>query len=141
MDATEITFGAKDVAAIIVALTSILGFLYALKRNGDKATENAALIKKELEDFKASTNEKFIHGKNSKKANIQYIMDAMQKNKDEVDKKESQIYTRIGELKQEQQDAHEKLWVKLDSVENMQRAMSTSLAELTGYLKAKKETQ
>jgi alpha-D-ribose 1-methylphosphonate 5-triphosphate synthase subunit PhnG len=139
MDATEITFGAKDVAAIIVALTSILGFLYALKRNGDKATENAALIKKDLEDFKASTNEKFIHGKNSKKANIQYIMDAMQKNKDEVDRKESQIYTRISELKQEQQDAHEKLWVKLDTVENMQRAMSTSLAELTGYLKAKRE--
>ena len=139
MDATEITFGAKDVAAIIVALTSILGFLYALKRNGDKATENAALIKKDLEDFKASTNEKFIHGKNSKKANIQYIMDAMQKNKDDVEKKESQIYTRISELKKEQQDAHEKLWLKLDTVETMQRDMSTSLAELTGYLKAKKE--
>jgi DNA-binding helix-hairpin-helix protein with protein kinase domain len=139
MDAKEITFGAKDVAAIIVALTSILGFLYALKRNGDKATENAALIKKDLEDFKASTNEKFMHGENSKKANIEYIMDAMQKNKDEVDRKESQIYTRISELKQEQQDAHEKLWVKLDTVENMQRAMSTSLAELTGYLKAKRE--
>lgn len=139
MDATEITFGAKDVAAIIVAVISILGFLYALKRNADKATENAAVIKKDLEDFKASTNEKFIHGKNSKKANIQYIMDAMQKNKDEVEKKESQIYTRISELKKEQQDAHEKLWLKLDTVETMQRDMSTSLAELTGYLKAKKE--
>lgn len=139
MDATEITFGAKDVAAIIVAVISILGFLYALKRNADKATENAAVIKKDLEDFKASTNEKFIHGKNSKKANIQYIMDAMQKNKDEVEKKESQIYNRISELKKEQQDAHEKLWLKLDTVETMQRDMSTSLAELTGYLKAKKE--
>jgi DNA-binding helix-hairpin-helix protein with protein kinase domain len=139
MDATEITFGAKDVAAIIVAVISILGFLYALKRNADKATENAALIKKDLEDFKASTNEKFVHGKNSKKANIQYIMEAMQKNKDEVEKKESQIYTRISELKKEQQDAHEKLWLKLDTVETMQRDMSTSLAELTGYLKAKKE--
>ena len=129
----------KIMQIIIVAVISILGFLYALKRNADKATENAATIKKDLEDFKASTNEKFVHGKNSKKANIQYIMDAMQKNKDEVDKKESQIYTRISELKQEQQDAHEKLWVKLDTVENMQRAMSTSLAELTGYLKAKRE--
>lgn len=139
MDATEITFGAKDVAAIIVAVISILGFLYALKRNADKATENAAVIKKDLEDFKASTNEKFIHGKNSKKANIQYIMDAMQKNKDEVEKKETQIYTRISEIRKEQQDAHEKLWLKLDTVETMQRDMSTSLAELTGYLKAKKE--
>ena len=140
MDATEITFGAKDVAAIIVGVISILGFLYALKRNADKATEDAATIKKDLEEFKTSTNEKFIHGKNSKKANIQYIMDAMQKNKDEVEKKETQIYNRISELKQEQQDAHEKLWVKLDSVETMQRAMSTSLAELTGYLKAKRES-
>lgn len=139
MDATEITFGAKDVAAIIVAVISILGFLYALKRNADKATENAAVIKKDLEDFKASTNEKFIHGKNSKKANIQYIMDAMQKNKDDVEKKETQIYNRISEIRKEQQDAHEKLWLKLDTVETMQRDMSTSLAELTGYLKAKKE--
>ena len=139
MDATEITFGAKDVAAIIVAVISILGFLYALKRNADKATENAATIKKDLEDFKASTNEKFIHGKNSKKANIQYIMDAMQKNKEEVEKKETQIYTRINEIRKEQQDAHEKLWLKLDTVETMQRDMSNSLAELTGYLKAKKE--
>jgi len=139
MDATEITFGAKDVAAIIVAVISILGFLYALKRNADKATEDAAVIKKDLEDFKASTNEKFIHGKNSKKANIQYIMDAMQKNKEEVEKKETQIYTRINEIRKEQQDAHEKLWLKLDTVETMQRDMSTSLAELTGYLKAKKE--
>jgi gas vesicle protein len=139
MDATEITFGAKDVAAIIVAVISILGFLYALKRNADKATEDAAVIKKDLEDFKASTNEKFIHGKNSKKANIQYIMDAMQKNKDEVDKKETQIYNRISEIRKEQQDAHEKLWLKLDTVETMQRDMSNSLAQLTGYLKAKKE--
>lgn len=139
MDATEITFGAKDVAAIIVGVISILGFLYALKRNADTATENAAVIKKDLEDFKASTNEKFIHGKNSKKANIQYIMDAMQKNKDEVEKKESQIYTRISEIRKEQQDAHEKLWLKLDTVETMQRDMSNSLAQLTGYLKAKKE--
>jgi hypothetical protein len=139
MDATEITFGIKDVTAIIVGVISVLGFLYALKRNADKATEDAVTIKKDLEDFKASTNEKFIHGKNSKKANIQYIMDAMQKNKDEVEKKESQIYTRISELKKEQQDAHEKLWLKLDNVETMQRDMSTSLAQLTGYLKAKKE--
>ena len=97
MDATEITFGIKDVTAIIVGVISVLGFLYALKRNADKATEDAATIKKDLEDFKASANEKFIHGKNSKKANIQYIMDAMQKNKDEVEKKESQIYNRISE--------------------------------------------
>lgn len=132
MDADQITFGIKDVIGIVIALISILGFLYALKRNADKANEDTALIKKDIEDFKASTNEKFVHGKNTKKATVQLIMDT-------IDKKETQIYNRITELKQEQQDAHEKLWVKLDSVENMQRSMSTSLAELTGYLKAKRE--
>lgn len=139
MEATELTFGAKDVIGIIIGLISILGFLYGLKRNSDKATEDTAALRKDYEDFKAVTNERFVHGKNSKKANIEQIMGVIDKNKDEVDKKESQIYTRISELRQEQQDAHEKLWVKLDSVENMQRLMSTSLAELTGYLKAKKE--
>lgn len=132
MDADQITFGIKDVIGIVIALISILGFLYALKRNADKANEDTVMIKKDIEDFKASTNEKFVHSKNTKKATVQYIMDT-------IDKKETQIYNRITELKQEQQDAHEKLWVKLDSVETMQRAMSTSLAELTGYLKAKRE--
>lgn len=139
MDANELTFGTKDVIGIIIGIISILGFLYGLKRNSDKATENTAALRKDYEDFKASTNERFVHGKNSKKSNIEQIMAVINKNKDEVDKKETQIYTRIAELRQEQQDAHEKLWVKLDSVETMQRAMSNSLAELTGYLKAKKE--
>lgn len=140
MNATELTFGTKDVIAIVVAIIGILGFLYGLKRSSDKAAEKTAVLRKDFEDFKTSTNERFVHGKNSKKANIEQIMGVIEKNKDEVDKKESQIYARITELKQEQQDAHEKLWVKLDSVENMQRAMSNSLAELTGYLKAKRES-
>lgn len=139
MDATQLTFGAKDVIGIIIGLVGILGFLYGLKRNSDKATEDTAALRKDYEEFKTSTNERFVHGKNSKKANIEQIMGVIDKNKDEVDKKESQIYARITELKQEQQDAHERLWVKLDSVETLQREMSYSLAQLTGYIKAKKE--
>lgn len=139
MDANELTFGAKDVIGIVIGLISIIGFLYGLKRNSDKATEDTAALRKDYEDFKASTNERFVHGKNSKKANIEQIMNVIDKNKDEVDKKESHIYARINELKQEQQDAHEKLWMKLDSVEKLQREMSNSLAQLNGYLKAKKE--
>ena len=139
MDADQITFGIKDVIGICLALISIFGFLYAIKRSSEKSEEKYMSLDTDFKAFKNNVNERFMHGKNSKKANIEEIMNAMQKNKEEVDKKESQIYTRISELKQEQQDAHEKLWVKLDSVENMQRAMSTSLAELTGYLKAKRE--
>jgi hypothetical protein len=140
MDADQLTFGIKDVIGICLGLISIFGFLYAIKRSSEKSEEKYMSLDTDFKAFKNNVNERFMHGKNSKKANIEEIMTAMQKNKDEVDRKESQIYTRISELKQEQQDAHEKLWVKLDSVETMQRAMSTSLAELTGYLKAKRES-
>lgn len=130
MNANDITFGIKDVAAIVGAVISILGFLYALKRTAEKANEDNLNLKKNIEDFKATTNEKFLHSKNSKKATVQYIMETM-------DKKESSIYTKITEIKNEQDVAHNKLWNKLDSVEKMQHDISHSLAELTGYLKAK----
>jgi hypothetical protein len=139
MDANQLTFGIKDVISICVMLLSVLGFIYAIKRSSEKAEDKYIALDTDYKEFKKNMDERFMHGKNSKKANIEQIMNVIDKNKDEVDKKETQIYTRISELKQEQQDAHEKLWVKLDTVENMQRAMSTSLAELTGYLKAKRE--
>ena len=131
MNANEITFGIKDVAAIVTAVVSILGFLYALKRTADKANEDNLNLKKNMETFENSTNEKFLHSKNTKKATVQHIMDT-------IDKKESLIYTKITEIKNDQEVAHNKLWTKLDSVEKMQQNISTSLAELTGYLKAKK---
>lgn len=131
MNANDITFGIKDVAAIVGAVISILGFLYALKRTAEKANEDNLNLKKNIEDFKATTNEKFLHSKNSKKATVQYIMETM-------DKKETSIYNKITEIKNEQDVAHNKLWNKLDSVEKMQHDISHSLAELTGYLKAKK---
>ena len=131
MNANEITFGIKDVAAIVTAVVSILGFLYALKRTADKANEDNLNLKKNMTDFESSTNEKFLHSKNTKKATVQHIMDT-------IDKKESLIYSKITEIKNDQEVAHNKLWTKLDSVEKMQQNISTSLAELTGYLKAKK---
>jgi hypothetical protein len=131
MNANDITFGIKDVAAIVTAVVSILGFLYALKRTAEKANEDNLNLKKNIEDFKATTSEKFLHSKNSKKATVQYIMETM-------DKKEISIYNKITEIKNEQDVAHNKLWNKLDSVEKMQHDISHSLAELTGYLKAKK---
>jgi septation ring formation regulator EzrA len=110
-----------------------------MKRAAEKTKDKLTVIEKDLDSLKKDTNEKFLHAKNAKKANIQTIMDSIQKQKDEVDKKEQQIYNRITEIRQEQLDAHEKLWVKLDGVEKMQFSMNTALAELTGYLKAKSE--
>ena len=137
MNATELTFGTKEVVEIVIGILGIAGFLYAMKRASEKTKDKLNVIEKDLEDLKKDTNEKFLHAKNAKKANIQTIMDSIQKQKEEVDKKEQQIYTRITEIRQEQQDAHEKLWVKLDGVEKMQFTMNTTLAELTGYMKAK----
>jgi hypothetical protein len=139
MNATELTFGAKEVVEIIIGILSIAAFLYAMKRAAEKTKDKLTVIEKDLDSLKKDTNEKFLHAKNAKKANIQTIMDSIQKQKDEVDKKEQQIYNRITEIRQEQLDAHEKLWVKLDGVEKMQFSMNTALAELTGYLKAKSE--
>lgn len=131
MNANEITFGIKDVAAIVTAVISILGFLYALKRTADKANEDNLNLKKNMSDFENSTNEKFLHSKNTKKATVQHIMDT-------IDKKENLIYTKITEIKSDQEIAHNKLWTKLDSVEKMQHTISNELAQLNGYLKAKK---
>jgi hypothetical protein len=131
MNANDITFGIKDVAAIVTAVVSILGFLYALKRTADKANEDNLSLKKNMTDFENSTNEKFLHSKNTKKATVQYIMDTM-------DKKEILIYSKITEIKNDQEIAHNKLWTKLDTVEKMQHTISNELAQLNGYLKAKK---
>lgn len=139
MNATELTFGIREVIEIALGLIAILAFVYAMKRAAEKNTDKISVVEQNLKEFKEEVEENFLHAKNAKKANIQSIMDIIDKNKDDVDKKEQQIYSRINEIRQEQQDAHEKLWVKLDGVEKMQFSMNTALAELTGYLKAKSE--
>lgn len=137
MNATELTFGTKEVLEIVIGILGIAGFLYAMKRAAEKTKDKLDVIENDLKDLKKDTEERFLHARNAKKANIQTVMESIQKQKEEVDKKEQQIYSRISEIRQEQQDAHEKLWVKLDGVEKMQFSMNTTLAELTGYIKAK----
>lgn len=138
MNANDLTFGIKDVVGIALAIISILGFLYALKRSAEKATEANTTLKKEFDDYKKSVEEKFLHAKNSKKANIQMIMETIKTNKDEVEKKEHQIYTRLNEVREEQKLAHDKLSDKIDNVVTMQQTLNNSVAELTGFLKAKR---
>lgn len=130
MDASQLTFGIKDVVMIIIGLGSIIAFIYMLKSNSEKAEIKITETNEELEDLKKIVNEKFLHSKNTKKATVQHIMET-------IDKKENLIYSKITEIKNEQEVAHNKLWNKLDSVEKMQQVISNSLSELTGYLKAK----
>jgi uncharacterized protein HemX len=141
MNAADLTFGIKDVVGIVLAVLAVVGFLYALKRTAEKANEQTSAVKKELDDYKKSVEEKFLHAKNSKKANIQMIMDTIKTNKEEVEKKENQIYARMNEVREEQKLAHDKLSDKIDSVVTMQQTMNTSLAELTGFLKGKRNDE
>jgi gas vesicle protein len=130
MNASELIFGIKDVVAIIIGLGSIVSFIYVIKSSSEKANIKISEVNDELDDFKKVVNEKFLNYKNTKKATVEYIMDT-------VEKKENLIYSKITEIKSEQEVAHNKLWNKLDTVEKMQQNISNNLAELTGYLKAK----
>jgi hypothetical protein len=130
MNASELIFGIKDVVAIIIGLGSIVSFVYVIKSSSEKANIKISETNDELDEFKKVVNEKFLHSKNTKKATVEYIMDTLEK-------KENLIYTKISEIKSEQEVAHNKLWNKLDTVEKMQQNISNNLAELTGYLKAK----
>ncbi len=130
MNASELIFGIKDVVAIIIGLGSIVSFVYVIKSSSEKANIKISEVNDELDEFKKIVNEKFLHSKNTKKATVEYIMDT-------VEKKENLIYSKITEIKSEQEVAHNKLWNKLDTVEKMQQNISNNLAELTGYLKAK----
>lgn len=130
MNASELTFNIKDVVTIVIGLGSIIGFVYMIKSNTEKTELKINETNEELTEFKKIVNEKFLHSKNTKKATVEYIMET-------VEKKENSIYSKITEIKNEQEVAHNKLWNKLDSVEKMQQSISNSLAELTGYLKAK----
>ena len=139
MDIASITFGVKDVVAIIMATASGVGFIWAM-RSSDKENKDANLdTQKELEAFKRDVLEKFVHAKNAKKANIEMIFHEINKNKEEIEKKEAQIYTRISEVKTEQKDAHDKLSSKMDTISTQMSQVNTSLAELTGYIKATKK--
>jgi chaperonin cofactor prefoldin len=53
--------------------------------------------------------------------------------------KETIIYKRMSEIKDEQKADHDKLSVKIDTLNQHMNTISTSLAELTGYIKAKKD--
>jgi outer membrane murein-binding lipoprotein Lpp len=53
--------------------------------------------------------------------------------------KENTIYNRMEALKEDQKAAHEKLDLKMDNLTTHMTQLSTNIAELTGYIKAKKE--
>src|SRR5437868_4016593 len=139
MDITSLTFGLKDVIAIVAGAVTGVGVVWAM-RSADKENKDAnAHTQLQLEEFKKDVLEKLVHAKNAKKANIEMIFEEINKNKMDVEKKEVQIYTRITEIRTEQKEAHDKLSVKMDTISTQMGQVNTSLAELTGYIKATKK--
>ena len=121
MEITSLTFNIKDVITIVLGIASLLGLYYALKRAVEKVSSDL----ENLEDKQEKDH--------------QSIVTAMKEHKEDSDKKEAQIYKRIDDIREEQKSAHEKLEVKIDAMADNLVKMSGSLAELTGYIKAKKE--
>jgi carbonic anhydrase len=150
MNIEDLTFGIKDVVAIIVAIISGAGFVYAIKNQADKnktrmnsldlaQDELQSDTEKSLVTMKTDMDEKFLHAKNAKKANIMAIYEEINRNREEFKEKETQIYIKIEDSRKEQKDSHEKMSVKLDTLGTQMNLISTNLAELTGYIRAKKE--
>jgi hypothetical protein len=141
MDAATLTFGIKDVVAIIVGVISIASFIWALKNSNEKnhAIANQAL--NEVDALEKSMDEKILHEKNSKKANIQFLMDEIAQVKAEVEKKETIIYNKITEIRTEQKEGHDKLSSQILLMTAQLNTIGNNVSELTGYTRAQKETK
>jgi len=143
MDVTNLTFGIKDVVAIIAGVTSGVSFVFAIKHSDEKNKAGLLTTEKKLQEhtttnkealaiFKAEVEERFMHARNSKKANIMRIYE-------DLTKIDESFQEEVKEIKSEQKTAHEKMSTKLDILSSQMSSMNSSLAELTGYIRARKE--
>jgi hypothetical protein len=159
MDAQDITFGLKDVGLITGGVLSLAGVFWGLKiaigavksalilhqeTSAAKYETLEKLIKdveKKIQDNNVKTDERFLHAKNSKKANIQYIMDQIKDTENDFDKREAAIYHRIDEISKEHKEAHLGLSTKMEQVSTQLQSLNTNFAELNGYLRGQKENK
>lgn len=150
MNIQELTFGIKDIVAIATGIGAVWAFVYAMKSQYEKTATRMNTLelaqdnhetdtRKEIADLKRDTDEKFLHAKNAKKANIMAIYEELHQNKAEFKEKELQIYGKIEDIRKEQKDSHEKMSNKLDTLSTQINLISTNLAEIAGYIRAKRE--
>jgi gas vesicle protein len=140
MNIGELIFGLKDVIAIIGGVGSLTGLYYVLKNGVYRAEEKALTAIETIQNMRRDFDDKIIHLKNGKQASIKVLTEDLGEVKQTIKEKEIQIYTKIDQVRDEQKDAHDKLSNKLDTVVSTLGTMSVNIAEMNGYLKAKKET-
>jgi hypothetical protein len=122
MDATSLTFGVKDVITIVIGVCTLLGFYYALKRSVEK-------VSNDLDDLENKQNK-----------DHDDVMTTIREHREDSDKREAKIYDSIGTIRKEQKDAHDKIEIKIDAITDNLFKLNNNVAELTGYIKAKKGT-
>ena len=121
MEPGTVFFETRDVITIVVGVASLSGLYYTLKRSVDRLSTNFTNMQENHSRDMASLNQ------------------SLKETKDDFSKKEQNIYTRIGELREEQKTSNERLDIKIDAISSSVNSMNASLAELTGYLKGKKD--
>lgn len=121
MEPTTVLFETRDVITMIVGVASLSGLYYTLKRSVDKLGTNFTNMQENHSRDMATLNE------------------SLKETKDDFSKKEQNIYSRISEIREEQKSANERIDIKIDAISSHITAMNASLAELTGYIKAKKQ--
>jgi hypothetical protein len=122
MDATSLTFGVKDVITIVIGVCTLLGFYYALKRSVEK-------VSNDLDDLE-----------NKQTKDHEDVMTTIKEHREDSDTREAKIYDSIGTIRKEQKDAHDKIEIKIDAITDNLFKLNNNVAELTGYIKAKKGT-
>lgn len=136
MDAATLTFGIKDVIAIVVAVGSGLGFYYRMKATDEKHSAAIKTNALNLSTMKRDVDEKLLHAKNAKKANIQMLLEQIGKTNNALEKTETEIYVKMNENRAEQLAEHKELSHKIDAVNTSLQGMAITLSEITGYMKA-----
>lgn len=121
MEPSAVFFETRDVITIVVGVASLSGLYYTLKRAVDRLGTNFSNMQDNHSRDMANLNQ------------------SLKETKEDFSKKEQSIYSRIGELREEQKTASERLDIKIDSISSSVNAMNAALSELTGYLKAKKD--
>ncbi len=119
---SSIVFEVRDMVTIILGVSSLVGLYYALKTSIEKVSSTVSELEKKQ---KQDTNT---------------IMDAIKDSKEDLEKREALIYSRINEVREDQKRTHEKLDAKIDVLCSLITATNASLYELNGYIKGKEKT-
>jgi predicted Holliday junction resolvase-like endonuclease len=117
MNINSIIFELKDVIALTIAVASLLGFYFRLKRQLDKLYIHVDELEKK-------------HNESNKS-----VMEALEENKKDFEKREINLHDRINEVRNDNINSYQKLESKIDIIFNHLSTITSNLAEITGFIR------